>query len=147
MSEKEFVNRRQLKNFLLYPRYQIKYVLGQVITALVLVFLNLFVFYYFVFKHYDEFLRLSLIEENIKLLLYQQLNVVVVFLALFSVFFLFVTALVGIVYSHQTVGSIYNIHKTIKVISEGDRSARIKLRPNDEFQDLADSFNKMMDSL
>jgi nitrate/nitrite-specific signal transduction histidine kinase len=64
---------------------------------------------------------------------------------LLSVIF-FVLLCVGVIstiYSHRIVGPIYRIRKSVEILQEGKDSGRIKVRKDDEFQDLADSLEKL----
>jgi nitrogen fixation/metabolism regulation signal transduction histidine kinase len=53
----------------------------------------------------------------------------------------------GIVLTHKIAGPIMVIKRRMADIERGDFGAQIKLRKGDEFKDLADSFNKMLNSL
>ena len=63
---------------------------------------------------------------------------------------LFISPLVGflgIYLSHKIAGPIYRIERFLASMAAGDLSARIKLRRGDEMVSLADSINKLTDSL
>ncbi len=53
----------------------------------------------------------------------------------------------GIFLSHKIAGPVYRIEKTIGKMAQGDFSDRITLRKGDEMKSLADSINKLADSL
>ena len=55
--------------------------------------------------------------------------------------------LVSIFLSHKIAGPIYRIEKFLKSIANGDLSAKLRLRKNDELQDLADAINEMTNDL
>ena len=42
-------------------------------------------------------------------------------------------------------GPVYRIEQTCKDIAKGDFSQRVRLRQGDQFTELQDEFNKMMD--
>ena len=49
--------------------------------------------------------------------------------------------------THRTAGPMFRFRATIDAINSGDDDARIQLRPSDEFQQVANSFNQMMDRI
>jgi nitrogen fixation/metabolism regulation signal transduction histidine kinase len=49
--------------------------------------------------------------------------------------------------THRAAGSVYHIKRVVEAIRSGNLSERVHLREKDEFQDLAQSFNQMMDEL
>ncbi|RLD16475.1 MAG: hypothetical protein DRI36_05630 [Caldiserica bacterium] len=52
-----------------------------------------------------------------------------------------------IFYSHRIAGPVYRLRKSLEKVAEGDYSVRITFRKKDEFKELAEAFNKMVDSL
>jgi HAMP domain-containing protein len=58
-----------------------------------------------------------------------------------------VMALMGVLLSHRTAGPLYHFKRVFDEIRSGNPKQRVRLRPKDEFQDVAKSFNDMMDSL
>lgn len=61
-----------------------------------------------------------------------------------SIYVLFVV-LISAVLSHKMAGPVYRFEQTCKAIAKGDFSQRIHLRKGDQFTELQDEFNKMMD--
>ena len=51
--------------------------------------------------------------------------------------------IISLIYSHRIAGQIYRLKKSIEALQEGKEIGCIKLRPADEFQDLADSLEKL----
>ena len=51
--------------------------------------------------------------------------------------------IISLIYSHRIAGPIYRLKKAIEALQEGKEINHIKLRPGDEFQDLADSLEKL----
>jgi hypothetical protein len=51
--------------------------------------------------------------------------------------------IISLIYSHRIAGPIYRIKKSIEALQEGKEIGCIKLRPADEFQDLADVLEKL----
>lgn len=58
-------------------------------------------------------------------------------------FFWLLSAFAG----HRIAGPIYRLNQSLKEVIKGDYSLRIHLRKKDFFQDIADTFNKMNESL
>lgn len=75
------------------------------------------------------------------------------FIPIFSSFFykmviyvLFVI-LVAAIFSHKLAGPIYRFEQTCKEVAKGDFSKRVHLRKGDQFTELQDDFNHMMDRI
>jgi len=49
--------------------------------------------------------------------------------------------------SHKIVGPLYRFETICKKVAEGDLNTITRLRPNDQLQELADSFSSMVDKL
>ncbi len=56
-------------------------------------------------------------------------------------------AVIAIYFSHKIAGPIYRLEQLSKVIGTGDLSVRVKVRQDDEFQELADEMDHMVASL
>ncbi len=50
--------------------------------------------------------------------------------------------IVFIIYSHRLAGPLYRVEKALHEIGQGDLTHRIKLRKNDQLEDLAQSLNR-----
>ncbi|PJZ70688.1 hypothetical protein CH373_07090 [Leptospira perolatii] len=64
---------------------------------------------------------------------------------LFSLLYLLLSALFVILYSHKMAGPVYNIKKNLKLLIEGKDVDKIRIRKGDEFQDLADLLNQVIE--
>lgn len=60
---------------------------------------------------------------------------------------LFILAVLSIFLTHRIVGPIFKIKKTIRLISGGQVSERVFLRKHDEFKELAEELNALLDHL
>lgn len=60
------------------------------------------------------------------------------------IYVLFVV-LISAILSHKMAGPVYRFEQTCKAIAKGDFSQRVRLRKGDQFIELQDEFNKMMD--
>ncbi len=65
------------------------------------------------------------------------------FSLLYAALFIFL----GVVETHKAAGAIFKIKHYLHRVSMGDLRSRVTLRRKDHFQDVADEFNSMSDSL
>jgi len=61
-----------------------------------------------------------------------------------AIYILFVI-IISAVLSHKMAGPIYRFEQTFRQIAKGDFSQRVHLRKGDQFIEMQDEFNKMMD--
>ena len=61
------------------------------------------------------------------------------------VIYLLFVVLISAILSHKMAGPVYRFEETCKAIAKGDFSQRVHLRQGDNFMELQDEFNKMMD--
>jgi methyl-accepting chemotaxis protein len=64
-----------------------------------------------------------------------------------NVISLIVVSVLMLFYSHRIAGPVYKIQKAMGQVQDGHFGLDISLRIKDEFQELADSFNLMLDGL
>jgi signal transduction histidine kinase len=64
-----------------------------------------------------------------------------------SAVILFALAVLTVFLTHRIAGPIFKIRKTLRLIGEGETSERIHLRKRDEYKDLADEMNSLIDQL
>lgn len=62
------------------------------------------------------------------------------------IYLLFVV-LISAILSHKMAGPVYRFEQTCKAIAKGDFSQRVRLRQGDQFMELQDEFNRMMDTV
>jgi len=140
-------NRRQLKNFLINPRYQFKYVFWVSLTGMLLILLNASVFYYFIRENYKILVDMSPMEDEVKAQLYRELYQILFALGGFAALFILIAATFGIALSHRTAGPMFHFKRVFSEIQKGNLTARVRLRPKDDFQDVAAECNRMIDYL
>jgi len=63
-----------------------------------------------------------------------------------AIYVLFVI-IISAVLSHKMAGPIYRFEQTFRQVAKGDYSQRVHLRKGDQFIELQDEFNKMMDHI
>ena len=53
----------------------------------------------------------------------------------------------GVLYSHRIAGPLHNLGNKMQRIAEGEAPSEVRFRRNDQFRDLAESFNAMIATL
>ena len=137
---------RSIKNILINPAYQLKYVFWVSTAGIVLITANAFVFYSYIKENYSLLVELSPMDEASKAQLYQELNEILIKLGVVGLIFVLFTAFFGIKLSHRTAGPLYHFKRVFNDIKNGKTESRIRLRPGDDFKDVANAFNEMMDA-
>lgn len=140
-------NRRRVTTLLLNPRYQLKFVLLVMGSSLCLAAANAGVFYHYVSENYSILVDLSPMTDEAKQQLYRELHQIVISMTMISIGFSGLAGIVALWLSHRTAGPLYRFRRVFEQIAEGQRDLRVNLRPGDEFQEVADAFNVMMDRL
>ncbi len=64
-----------------------------------------------------------------------------------SLVFLGGVILIGVLESHRTAGAAYAIRRAVDAIREGQPGIRVRLRRCDHFQDLANSVNRLAETI
>ncbi len=142
---------RKFKNFFLDTKFQIRFGAKLALAGAFLGAINTTVFHYYMRENYDVFidplLATGLLDENLANFLYKELNHITMIMGVITLGFCLSCILLGFFFSHNIIGPTFAFKRTFKKIEEGDLSARVKLRPKDEFQDFAQVFNKLMDHI
>jgi methyl-accepting chemotaxis protein len=140
-------NRRHLKNYLINPGYQLKYIFWLALTGFVLFVFYALNLYFHIKENYSILVELSPMTSEAKKQLYTELDALIFKLGLGSIAFLIGVAVIGMVMSHRTAGPLYHFKRIFDEIKNGKLDARIRLRPKDDFQDVGQAFNEMMDKI
>jgi methyl-accepting chemotaxis protein len=138
---------RSLKNLLINPAYQLKYVFWISTAGIILISCNALVFYSYIKENYAILVDLSPMDDAAKAQLYHELNVILYKLGGVSLVFMLLAAILGIKVSHATAGPLYHFKRVFNEIKSGKTDSRVRLRPGDDFKDVAQAFNDMMDSV
>jgi methyl-accepting chemotaxis protein len=138
-------NKRKFFNFMINPRFQLKFVLGVTLPGLAVIATYTAVVYSKVQENYQILVELSPMTDEAKTHLYSELNRMLVGLGAGSFVFMCAMAALGVIFSHRTAGPLYHFKRVFKDIAEGKTDTRIRLRPSDDFKDVADAFNEMAD--
>ena len=64
-----------------------------------------------------------------------------------SFMIILVLAVRALIVTHRAAGAIYHIRRLVEAVKSGNTGERIHLRETDEFRDLAQSGNEMLDVL
>ena len=137
--------KRQLKNFLINPKYQAKYIFWLTGTGFALILVLLGLIYFYVKENYDLLILHSPMTEEARQFLIEEVKTLIVLVVGGSTFFLVTVFFLGVYLSHRVAGPIYRIRNSIEELINGHaKQDRITLRPKDEFQDLADSLNRLI---
>lgn len=138
---------RKIRNLLINPSYQLKYTFFITFTGICLVTLLAFISYSYLRENYQTLIELSPMTDEARAQLIKELHDIAFYLGSASTTFLALVAIMGLWMSHRVAGPMYHFQRVFDEISQGNRKARVKLRPNDEFHDVAKVFNEMMDKL
>ncbi len=145
--EKYYKSQRKLKNFWINPEFQKKYVKAIFLVGMVLALLNSAVFYFFTRENYTLLVDLSPMTDEVKQQLYSELRWILFFLLAGNGVFLSLVTLLGVVFSHRAAGPMFNLVKTCQKIRDGQTDVRVKFRPGDDFPEVANAVNEMLDAL
>ena len=140
-------NQRQFKNFLISPRYQLKFMGLLVLSAGLLATLISVLSYVYLRENYEVLVKLSPMTEDAKNLLYSELDQLMIRLGALTAGFLILVSILGLILSHRSAGPLYHFKRVFQEIENGARATRVHLRPGDDFQEVAVTFNAMMDRL
>ncbi|MBF0297512.1 MAG: HAMP domain-containing protein [Oligoflexia bacterium] len=139
--------KRYLKNLIINPKFQFKYLLWVNLGGIILTILYTIVFYVYIRENYQLLVEMVDMTDAARNLLYSELNKIIFYLIACAFFFLIVITIWGVFISHKVAGPLYKLKKVINEIKNGDVNQRVYFRENDEFKDVATAFNEMLDYL
>ncbi len=140
-------NRRRIANILVKPRYQLKYMLMVAVVGIVFTIAIALAFREFVRVNYEVLSEFGAIPAEVLAIYLTELRRFTETALIVSATFLAVLVLWALIITHRSAGPVYHFKRVFDAIAEGRREERIRLRPHDEFQDVAAAFNRMMDGL
>lgn len=138
---------RRKRSLLIDTGFQGRLVLLIFIAGFACIAINSYLYYAYVAGSYDFILKHSSLSKELVDERYRELFQLWASFGLLSFLVLLVIAIYGLIVTHRAAGAIYHINRVIDEIKSGNTNERIHLRKKDEFQDLAKSFNEMMDKL
>lgn len=139
-------NRRSSKNYFPEPKFQFRFLRFLLLGSLVQIGATCAILYYFLKQNYQILVQYAGLDASIQNILYHELRILISMVAATFVVYLAGVAVLGVLFSHRIAGAVYALKRTIKSINEG-RDAKLKLRMDDEFQELSDEFNQMVSQL
>jgi nitrogen fixation/metabolism regulation signal transduction histidine kinase len=142
MSEKK---QRTLKNILISPRYQGRMAALVFFAGLACAALNAYLYYSYVVDSYDFIFRYSSMPRDVIDARYRDLYTFGAALGVITVLLLLLVVSWVLIMTHRAAGAVYHMKKVVDEIRAGNHEARVHLRERDEFQDFAESLNKMLD--
>ncbi|MGR9073998.1 MAG: hypothetical protein ACU833_13125 [Gammaproteobacteria bacterium] len=108
---------------------------------------NAFLYYTYIVESYDFIFKYSPLSQELIDERYRDLHDFGVGLALTTLLIISILACWGLFITHRAAGSVYHFKRVFQEIRSGNKGERIRLREKDEFKDVADEFNQLMDEL
>lgn len=139
-------NRRKI--YLINPRFQWRFIGFMAVVSLLAISI-LFVSNVLFFRNMtQEALAAGLAPDNpyFDFLQEQKSALLLVYFGVSAVAFVLMMVL-GALYSHRIAGPLYRLNKHMQAIADGAEPAPVSFRRRDQFQELVESFNKMIDRL
>ena len=138
---------RSIRNVLVLSGFQGRVFYFILISGLLSLIATGSLYYLYVVDSYTFVLSHSKLPAELVNDRLDQLFLFWVSLTLIGALAVFVIASWALFITHRATGPVQHLAAVIGKIRAGDVSARVLLRKKDEFQDLAHSFNSMMDEV
>ncbi len=138
---------RSMRNLLINKSAQGPVILIVLLCGFVCSAFNGVLYYIYVKESYDVIFVDTTFPQFLVQARYDDLLNFGLVLVVLSLTITVVTALFALAISHRAAGACYRLQAVIEEIKAGNMDARVHLRQKDEFQELAQSFNEMMDGL
>jgi methyl-accepting chemotaxis protein len=137
--------KRSYKNYLVSPRFQFRFVFWAVFSCFCLIFYFIAILYS-VIRQYHIAVT-SEVPEPVALVLDTIYESILARMAFGSFVILVFVTITGILVSHRSAGPILRLKRAITLAGSGDLDARVRFRKDDEFTEIANAFNSMMESI
>ena len=134
------------RNYFPEPRFQMRFLTFLVAGSVIQILATVFILYYFLSQNYLFLVKYAGLDTQITQLLSHELRVLIAVIGLTFAIYLVGTVVLGVLFSHRIAGVIYALKRTIHAIEEG-QDVKLNLREKDEFQDLVNAFNAMVERL
>jgi sodium--glutamate symport carrier gltS len=137
---------RKLRNLVMNKGIQVPAILLVILAGFIIS--NAVLFYKFIQGNYETLMHTSpeASQEFIELSYNDLLDFGWILIAI-SILTTIALTVYALIVSHRTVGAGYRIQAVIEGIKSGNTDLRIHLRENDDLQELAQSFNELMDKM
>ena len=140
-------NHRSTKSVFNFSGFRGRLVALIVSAGLGCIIFNSILFYAYVVDSYRLILGHSNLPEELIAERYAELYGIALVLGSISLLLVVLVAVWTLYITQRVAGPIYHLQKVIESVKTGHLDDRLHLRSKDEFQDLARSFNEMMDQL
>ena len=140
-------HQRKPKNLLLDWGFQGVILMLIVATGLLCIAVTAFLSHAYIADSYAFIFKHTSLPQDLITARYSDLYRFLLSLSLLNGAIVLVVAGWTLFVTHRAAGSIFHIRRVIGEIRAGNRAARVHLRRNDEFQELAGAFNEMMDEM
>ena len=138
---------RRLKNFLIDPHYQLKYILYFTSLA-VAIWGGAFAWLVFNVDSFFTWLTKSESANPDLLLQIHQLSDSIIWISLGTLFlFLILSSLLAILVTHRVAGPMVAINKVIEDMTDGNYNSTRPLRKYDELESIAENLKALQDKL
>jgi HAMP domain-containing protein len=138
---------RRLVNLLINPRFQGRVAFVVFFAGFGCAAINAYLYYSYVVGSYEFILKYSSLSQALVDERYRDLYNFALALGLATLLIIVVIAIWAVFVTHRAAGAVHHLKLVIDDIRAGNVQARVHLRQKDEFQDVAVSFNQMMDEL
>jgi methyl-accepting chemotaxis protein len=138
---------RKTKNWLILPSFQIRFSILLSLAALSGIVAFGFATGFLIHENYELLVELSPMDEMTKSLMASEFQTIVVRMIALSIGFTLFFFVMGILLSHRIAGPLYRFQKHFRDAAKSKGLHEVRLRPKDEFQDLAAAHNEMVRSL
>ena len=138
---------RSTKNLWLLPGFQGRIIFFIILVGFVCAAFNGYLYYSYVDDSYNFILKYSTLSQELIGQRHRDLLIFGVALGAATLLITLVIAAWALVITHRAAGAVYHLKRVIDEIRSGNVKQRVHLREKDDFQDLAASFNQMMDEL
>lgn len=143
----QYKHQRKLVNFLLQPMVQLKIgVINVCVSTIFVLLLGAYVYMKFV-QFVDVVTTLTEASDEIGSMLTSYLNNVAITATVLGVIFVLVSLCASIFFTHRLVGPTIAFRRHIDALAAGDYKVKTKLRNHDAFVEVAESLNKLSESL
>ena len=140
-------NKRSQKSVFQLSGFRARLIALIVIAGFTCIAIVTFLFYAYVLESYDVILKHSTLPDELVAERYSELWGIAMAMGGVVIALVLVVAVWALYITQRVSGPAYRLHRVIEEIRAGKTDARVQVRKKDELQELATSFNAMMDEL
>lgn len=126
-------------NIFVHKSLQIKFTL----FVLILFMMSGFAVWWEAYHSMGNFVALGFGDDQVRAIINQFNKILLVKMAIEILLIVFIS----LVFSHYIAGPIYRLQEAMKAVRDGDSAVRLRFRRLDEFKNIAELFNQMMEAL